>query len=128
MSGSKDASDGTREAELVGGSADRYSTGQRNRPSGSGIKRSKSRHATVEGQRENASNLRESYEKKKALIPQLVRWNNLCFYTSMLGIVLTITDMELSRHFYRFQPDKMLVPLVLQSTMTASTGLLLFFL
>ena len=119
MSGSK-GGDEIRGSELV-----KMDSGLENKKK---IRRTKSRAATVEGQREHQSSLRESYEKKKALIPKLVRWNNLCFYTSMLGIVLTITDMELSRHFYKFNPDKVLVPLVLQCTTTVSTGLLIMFL
>ena len=113
MSGSKEGA--TRNSERTNGTASK-------------IRRTKSRHATAEGQRENASSLRKAYEKKKALIPQLVRWNNLCFYMSMLGIVLTITDMELSRHFYQFNPKELLVPLVLQCIVTTSTILLMFFL
>ena len=71
--------------------------------------------------------MREEYERRKALIPLLVRWNNLTFYTSMLGIVLTVVEMELSRHLYKYDPDQWAVPFGIKATVTFSTVFLLFF-
>ena len=72
MSGSKE--EAVRESELVGGIGYSTASGENDKSKkGMKIKRSKSRHATAEGQRKNASSLREAYEKKKALIPRMTK-------------------------------------------------------
>jgi len=103
-----------------------YSTDQEEtKAQSSPIKRSntvrKSKSATEEGQRESQADLKEAYERKKRMIPILVRWNNISFYLSMLGIVITLAEMEISRHIYNNDPLASFLPLVLKIVMTVST-------
>ena len=79
------------------------------------------RSATTAAQESSKRDLREAYERRKALIPILCRWNNITFYLSMLGIIITLTEMELSRHLYNNDFTQSLIPLILKIVMTIST-------
>ena len=107
-----------------------YSTDQGETKAQRPVKRSnsvrKSKSATEEGQRESKADLKEAYERKKRMIPILVRWNNISFYLSTLGIVITLAEMEISRHVYNNDPLASFLPLVLKIVMTLSTILCCF--
>ena len=95
---------------------------QTQQPTKTKIKRSNtSKHASVAAQEKSNADLRQAYEHRKAMIPILQRWNNITFYVSMLGIVLTLTEIELSRHYYKNVYGASLIPLVIKIAMTVST-------
>ena len=83
------------------------------------IKRTKSKHASKAAQDKSNADLRAAYEHQKAMIPVLMRWNNITFYLSMFGIVLTLAEIELSRHYYKNANS--IVPLIIKIVMTTDS-------
>ena len=88
------------------------------------IKRAKTKKEIKHEQ--STQDLRAAYEAKKRLIPILCRWNNITFYLSMFGILITVAEMELSRHLYNNDSTSSFIPLLLKITMTVSTILCCF--
>ena len=85
-----------------------------------GIRRTKSKHASKAAQDKSKVEIRAAYERRKALIPLLIRWNNLTFYLEMFGLIVTLTEMELSRHYYKNVYGS-LIPLILKICVSVST-------
>lgn len=83
------------------------------------IKRTKSKHASKAAQDKSNTDLRAAYEHQKAMIPVLMRWNNITFYLSMFGIILTLAEIELSRHYYKNANS--IVPLIIKTVMTTDS-------
>ena len=75
-------------------------------------------------QSEQRSQMREDWERKKRLIPIMCRWNNLAFFTSMLGLLLMVAEMEISRHVYNNNANW--ANIVIKSIQSVSTCLLYF--
>ena len=66
----------------------------------------------------------EEYEKGKKLIPTMQFWNTLSFFLAMLGIVMMVVEMEVSRLVYNNEPN--IVNVILKCANSVTTVILLF--
>lgn len=66
----------------------------------------------------------EEYEHSKKLIPRLQFWNTFSFVLAMLGVVIMVVEMEVSRILYENKPN--LINIILKSVNSFMTIILVF--
>lgn len=66
----------------------------------------------------------EEYEHGKKLIPKLRFWNTLAFILSMLGIIIMVVEMEVSRIMYKNEPN--MINIILKAINSVTTLIVIF--
>jgi hypothetical protein len=66
----------------------------------------------------------EEYEHGKKLIPRLRFWNTLAFILSMLGIIIMVVEMEVSRIMYKNEPN--MINIILKAINSVTTLIVIF--